>query len=77
MRRIWGGVGARLAVIDAHAANRWNDRIASWLLGGPAKDETRAIADGTIINDGTIIKIVRRTLRSCLRSTGSAMCGSW
>ena len=71
MRRIWGGVGARLAVIDAHAANRWNDRIASWLLGGPAKDESRAIADGTII------KIVRRTLRSCLRSTGRAMHGSW
>jgi hypothetical protein len=71
MRRIWGGIGARLAAIGAQAASRWNDRIASWLLGGPASDETRAIQDATIIN------IVRRSLRSCLRSTGGAMRGSW
>ena len=71
MRRIWGGVGARLAVIDAHAANRWNDRIASWLLGGHAMAQIRTIPDATIT------KIVRDTLRSCLRSTESAMRGSW
>jgi len=71
MPRIWGAMGVHLVTIDAQAASRWNHRIASWLLGGLAKDETRATPDGTIIN------IVRRTLRSCLRSTGSAMRGSW
>ena len=71
MRRIWGAMGAHPAIIDAEVASRWNHRIASWLLGGLVKDETRATSDGTIIN------IVRRTLRSCLRSTGSAMRGSW
>jgi hypothetical protein len=71
MRRIWGGIGARLAALDGQAVSRWNDRIASWLLGGDAEDEI------TTIPDAKIAKIVGGTLRSCLRSTGSAMRGSW
>ena len=71
MRRLWGGIGALLAAIDAQAVRRWNDRIASWLLGGHAMAQIRTIPDATIT------KIVRDTLRSCLRSTESAMRGSW
>jgi hypothetical protein len=71
MRRIWGGIGARITAIDGQAVRRWNDLVASWLLRGHAEDEIR------IIPDDTITKIVRGTLRSCLRSTDSAMRGSW
>jgi hypothetical protein len=71
MRRIWGGIGARLAAIDAQVATRWTDRIAFWLLGSHAEGETSKISDVTIT------KIVRGTLRSCLRSTDSAMRESW
>jgi len=71
MGEIWGGIGARLAAIDAQAVTRWKDRIAFWLLGGNAEGETSKISDVSITG------IVRATLRSCWRSTDSAMRESW
>jgi len=71
MPKIRGGFGACLAAIDAQAVTQWKDRVSIWLLGGHAEVETSKISDITIT------KIVRATLRSCWRSTDSAMRESW
>ena len=66
------GVSGLIRRAHAHAAAYWNDRLAPWLLGDFAKDET-----GTCNRDTTTIQLMKAAVHSCLGSTGRSMRKNW